>query len=117
MKAVNKLELIIARDFSKSPGPRDKEEGDFSGEQFREEVLLPKLHEAQSKGCVLLVDLDGTAGYGTSFLEEAFGGLIRNNGLSLKVIKDIVRFKSGEEEYLIDDIMTYMGDAENEKTA
>ena len=61
MKAVNKLELIIARDFSKSPGPRDKEEGDFSGEQFREEVLLPKLHEAQSKGCVLLVDLDPQA--------------------------------------------------------
>lgn len=115
MQAANQIKIVIAKDFSSKPGPRYTKEGDHSGEKFREEILLPKLKEAQSTGCTLLIDLDGTAGYGTSFLEEAFGGLIRKNGLSFGEINSILEIKSEEEEYLKGDIKEYIVEANNEK--
>ena len=62
--------INIARDFSKTPAGRYLTDGPFSGEHFRESVLLPALQTHE----LLKVDLDGTLGYGSSFLEEAFGG-------------------------------------------
>ena len=115
MKAANKRELVIAIEFSKTPGPRYEDEGDYSGKRFRTEFLLPKLKEAIKKGWPLEIDLDGTAGYGTSFLEEAFGGLIRDEGLSLNEIRKTIKLKSEEEPYLMEDINKYMEDAENER--
>lgn len=115
MKAVNNLELVISKEFSATPGPRKKIEGDFSGESLRKGVLVEKLQQAINQDVKLIIDLDGTAGYGTSFLEEAFGGLIRENGYSYKTIEDHVVFKSTEEEYLLDDIKGYMSDAENKR--
>ena len=35
----------------------------------------------------LIVDLDGTAGLGTSFLEESFGGLIRRDHINYNILK------------------------------
>ena len=67
----------IADEFSKTPGGRFKKHGPFSGEEFREDVLRDLLGQAISAGDRLLIILDGTHGYGSSFLEEAFGGLIR----------------------------------------
>lgn len=61
-------------DFSEVPAGRFRTDGPFSGQRFREEVLLPIL---QQPGQVE-VRIDGTAGYGSSFLEEAFGGLVRS---------------------------------------
>ena len=67
----------IADEFSKTPGGRFRKHGPFSGEEFREDVLRDLLGRAIGSGDRLLIVLDGTHGYGSSFLEEAFGGLIR----------------------------------------
>lgn len=67
----------IAREFSMTPGGRFKKHGPYSGEAFRDGVLRDLLQRAINSGDRLVVELDGTAGYGSSFLEEAFGGLIR----------------------------------------
>jgi hypothetical protein len=48
--------------------------GPDSGEAFRN--LLAR--ELKKSSDVIEVVLDGAEGYGSSFLEEAFGGLIRN---------------------------------------
>jgi hypothetical protein len=104
-------QLKIAREFSRTPGPRYEHEGPHSGELFRRTILCPRLLEAQKQGASLQIDLDGTAGYGTSFLEEVFGGLIREDGLSLAGLKTVLRFVSREEPYLIGDIEQYMRDA------
>ena len=66
-------------DFTAAPGPRHRSESSDadSGEQFRDEVLLPAYEKARTEGTKLVVDLDGTAGYASSFLEESFGGLAR----------------------------------------
>lgn len=107
--------LKIATDFTTSPGPRHESEGKFSGEQFRKERLLPKFREAQAKNDLLTIDLDGTAGYGTSFLEESFGGLIREDNLPLATLNAILRFVSTEEPELLSEIEEYMRDAEAER--
>lgn len=65
--------ITIGRDFSEVPGGRYKDHGSFSGQEFRDEMLVPALR-AHDK---VIVYLDGTAGYAGSFLEESFGGLIR----------------------------------------
>jgi hypothetical protein len=73
----NALFISVAKDFSDTPGPRYSEQGEFSGEDFFGQLLLPKFQEAIKRSTTLVVDLDGTEGYASSFLEEAFGGLSR----------------------------------------
>ena len=64
--------LSVARDYSRTPGPRYRWQGPFSGEDFRD-LLIEKLRFADK----VIIDLDGTRGYGSSFIDEAFGGLVR----------------------------------------
>lgn len=65
--------INISTDFSPYPGLRYRDSSKNSGEAFRDDILIPALKE---NSCVV-VDLDGTMGYGSSFLEEAFGGTVR----------------------------------------
>lgn len=109
------IELSITKDFSRTPGVRYKSEGPFSGEEFRSEVLLPKCQEAISKNCKLKIILDGTAGLGTSFLEESFGGLIRENGLDYNILENLLVFVSEENPDYIEEIKEYMRDAYENK--
>ena len=67
----------IADEFSKTPGGRFRKHGPYSGEAFRDDVLRGLLGQAIGSDDKLVIVLDGTHGYGSSFLEEAFGGLIR----------------------------------------
>ena len=64
----------------------------------------------------IVVDLDGTNGMGTSFLEEVFGGLIREEHFAYEDLKKYLDFISNEEPDLIEEIWGYIDDAqENEK--
>ena len=74
-------QLSVALDYTDLPGGRYPEEGPKSGQEFREEWLLPRFLAARAAGATLTVSLDGVEGYATSFLEEAFGGLVRALGL------------------------------------
>lgn len=69
--------INIARDFSRFPAGRYVTDGPFSGQAFRDEYLLPALKNAQK----VIVELDGARGYGSSFLEEAFGGAVRSHAI------------------------------------
>lgn len=69
--------IKVATDFTDIPGARYESQGPNSGEQFRNDILYPKFIAAQDANEELTVDLDGGYGYGSSFLEEAFGGLVR----------------------------------------
>jgi hypothetical protein len=108
------LSLSVGRDFSRTPGARYETEGDHSGEVFRTRLLLPRVKDAISNKSKLVVDLDGTAGYATSFLEEAFGGLVRREGIKAAELKEILEIKSEEEDYLIEDIWSYISEARPE---
>lgn len=101
--------ISIAKDYSLTPGPRWIKEGDYSGENFRKTILNPRFHVALQQGKKIKIDLDGTAGYGASFLEEVFGGLARE--FPKINILDFIEIKSNEEEYLIQEIQEYIKDA------
>lgn len=85
------------------PGPRYIYLGDNSGEQFRNTII-----DAVRSGDEVVIDLDGTEGYGSSFLEEAFGGLIRA-GVAHNLVRNI-KIISNEEPDLIDEIKSYIED-------
>ncbi len=108
MEAI-KLLLSVANEFSDTPGPRSRVEGDFSGELFLEELLLPRYAQAVAQKATLTVDLDGTEGYATSFLEAAFGGLAR--GYDPEQVLRTINFKSEDEPYLIEEIKKYVSEA------
>lgn len=80
MKSVR---ISVARDFSMVPAGREVVDGPFSGERFRQQHLFPAL----KTGNQVIVDLDGTLGYGSSFLEEAFGGLVRADGFGREFLQ------------------------------
>lgn len=86
--------ISVARDFSRDPGPRYKWQGRFSGEAFRKEWLVPALKQESQ----IIVDLDGTTGYGSSFLDEAFGGLVRSDGFTASEIQEKLELISREDE-------------------
>ena len=102
------IEINIASEYSKTPGGRYKSEGEYSGEDFREKVLIPKYKEASANNELLRINLDGGYGYGSSFLEEAFGGLVRvMDGVDIS----LMLFVSDEEPQLVEDIKRYMHEA------
>lgn len=98
--------IRIATDFTETPGARYRSEGDYSGEEFRENLLEPKFLEAKNKSEQLTIDLDGGYGYPTSFLEEAFGGLARKYGSA--IVSATLVFISRDEPSLIDEIQEYI---------
>lgn len=75
--------ITIARDFSPYPGGRLRTDGPHSGQEFREDVLARAFH---APGRVT-VCLDGVEGLPVSFLEEAFGGLVRA-GMTTQELRD-----------------------------
>jgi hypothetical protein len=54
--------------FTRYPGGRLRVHGPFSGELFRDDVLMPLLDRHD----VVTIDLTGVRGFGSSFLDEAF---------------------------------------------
>lgn len=116
MKKMNTAykEFKISKEFTATPGPRFIDEGEFSGELLRKNHLLPLIMDAIKKEVKLKVDLDGTHGYLTSFLEEAFGGLIREDRISLYDLKKYLEIISTEEPYLKEDIDEYLQEAHDE---
>lgn len=102
--------IKISEDFSKTPGARYESEGPYSGERFRDELLIPKYIEAKNKNEILEIDLDGCYGFATSFLEESFGGLVRH--MKEKNVLNTIRIISNDDATLKDLISKYVKEAE-----
>jgi hypothetical protein len=96
---MREMYVSIARDFSPHPGPRYRRQGPASGEEFRA-LLVEWLKQAER----LIVDLDGTSGFGSSFLDEAFGGLIRNEGLRREDLAERLVIKSDMDESYLEEV-------------
>lgn len=103
------IEINIARDYAKAPGPRLKKQGKYSGEEFRESILKPKYELAKKNNEAITIILDGTYGYFDSFLEESFGGLARD--FKSKDILKLFKFVSNEDPTLISKIQDYVSNA------
>lgn len=91
--------INVSQSFTKMPCVRNRDDGDFSGQEFREDVLVPALNS----GSKVIVDLRGVLALGSSFLDEAFAGLVRNHGFTAKDLHRRLEVKFELQSY-IDDI-------------
>lgn len=80
--------INIARDYTPYPGGRYPEDGKGNGTTFRENFLLPIIREGRTADVVL----DGAAGYPSSFLDEAFAGLVRKEGFTPQQVLSAFHF-------------------------
>lgn len=96
------VKINIANQFSPFPGGRYISDGEYSGEEFRTRFLVPAL-KAREK---IVLELDGTRGYGSSFLEEVFGGLVRL-GYTKEFIRESIQLVTARES-LIKEILEYI---------
>ena len=99
MNPSHKTRIIIADEFSRYPAGRYQEDGKFNGTAFRKKCLVPALKKFDK----VEVIFDGVAGFGTSFLEEAFGGLVRCEGYSKEQLDNKLVILATEPE-LEDDV-------------
>jgi len=85
----------FAKQFSKNPGLRFRKLGDFSGEEFREDVL-EKFFKENKRILINLEDIESALG--ASFLSEAFGNLAVKYGLEKfhKIVQIDTSNKIGE---------------------
>ena len=97
------LTVDIAKQFSAEPAGRYVDDGPHSGQVFRDKWLIPALKDSERVQIVL----DGAEGYGSSFLEEAFGGLVRG-GFSEADLTQRLILVSEEDPTLIDEIRAYI---------
>lgn len=97
--------IDIGKDFTKYPGGRVRTDGNYSGEAFREDYLIPALREYDQ----LQIIIDGVIGYGSSFLEECFGGLVRKGFKAEDVLKKIkLQYERPEFEIYEQEIKDYI---------
>lgn len=100
------ITVSVAKDFNRYPAGRYKRNGETSGEAFRERFL----EEPLKNGEHVTVDFDGTVGYGSSFLEEAFGGAVRKLNLSADFVLNHLTLKSTDAS-ICDEVREYVRDA------
>jgi hypothetical protein len=100
------IKIKIATDFSKTPGARYYKDGKKSGEEFFDLLLDRNFADAKNKNCLLIVDLDGTEGYATSFLDEAFRRLAEKYGA--KAVLKTLNIVSNEEPDWVEEIQHYI---------
>ena len=90
--------IDIAKDFSDTPiGRYHPDDGPFTGERFREEFLYPAL----KKEGQITVAIDATEGYGSSFLDEAFGGLVRKGYFTAKQLSVALQIENIDPDFAI----------------
>lgn len=90
-----KREYLNVIDFTEYPGPRYDNQGPESGEKFYVEKLNHAFLKCYNESSILVVNLDGTAGFASSFLDEAFGQLTYDFGATL--LEDNLQIESIDE--------------------
>ena len=62
----------------------------------------------------MIVDITDVEGYGSSFLEEAFGGLVRNRYFTSNELKEKLYIQSNEIYKMYEDLIwEYIKDGDN----
>ncbi len=105
--------IKISKEYSDTPLGRYPEDGDYNGERFREEFLRPALKDHEK----VAVDIDDVEGYGSSFLEESFGGLVRKGYFTVDDLTKKLDIVFKDEEYRVyrDLIWRYIKEAKRDK--
>jgi hypothetical protein len=102
----NPGQIDIGKQFSRFPAGRTAKDGEYSGQVFLKKLIWPALKNHDR----IVIILDNALSYGSSFLEESFGGLIRDRILTRKEFDSKLEFVSSDE-YLLAELASYVNDA------
>jgi hypothetical protein len=108
------MSTIKVIDFSKDPGARYPSDGPNSGEEFFTNRLDAAFKTALDNHEKLTVDLDGTSGYASSFLSEAFGLLAEKYGVEI-TLKNLEIISNEEPDWKIAILTKYIPNANERK--
>ena len=104
-----KIREIKLIDYTTTPSGRYKRHGKYSGEWFRDEILMPNIIDAEIKNEKIIINLNGFYKIPADFLDEVFGGLIRKykykNFSNLQII-------CNDDLGIIADIFSYVAEAQ-----
>jgi hypothetical protein len=114
---IDAVRINVAGEFSKFPSGRDDIDGPNNGTRFRKELLVPRFKAAVAQCAELTVELDEVLSFGSSFLEEAFGGMIRREGISKSDLMRVLKILPGREgnRRYSDAIYRYIQEARHEE--
>ena len=89
--------IVRVRDFTTLPGARHRGDGDGSADEFFEDYVLPSLNPVmKDKTGQLLIDLDGTLGYASSFVSQ-LAVRVKNEFESRRAVKKKIIIKSDDD--------------------
>ena len=100
--------ISISRDFSRTPAGRVPKDGPFNGQRFRQEHLDPALAKVIGTQNKVIVEFSDADSYSSSFLEEAFGGLVRSHKYNSEEIRKVLVLKTNDPVYA-----AYVADAKD----
>lgn len=112
---MNTKKITVVKDFYPKPYGRYNTDcptcDKSSGEAFRKKILAPAMNQYDK----VIVDLSGYNRYGRSFLDEAFGGLIREEGFTLEQVKSKISLNHDILPTIVDLINERLASAEDER--
>lgn len=105
------MRINIAKDFTPNPIGRTPDDGEYSGEAFRENFLVPALNGSDE---IIEICLDDVNTIGSSFLDEAFAGLVRI-GFTSNELQSRLQFIHAEQfmKFYVERIWQYIQDEAN----
>ncbi|HHA2022720.1 TPA: DUF4325 domain-containing protein [Enterobacter ludwigii] len=96
------LEINIGKEFSSTPSGRFYTDmTDSSGEQFREELLWPKLQQLETNQKIKIILDDDVEGYGSSFLVEGFAGIVKYGYMNKEALLDKLELFQVDPDFLL----------------
>lgn len=101
---MNALTILRVADWTKTPGGRYRHITAWSGEEYRDKVLIPALDSSD----IVEVNLDGVHGYGSGWLSEVFEALIEKRGPD---VRSRIRLTSTQFGYRVDQVYQWMDEA------
>ena len=105
------ITIKVGRDFSTCPSGVFRSDGSWSAEVFREDVLIPALWKDHVE-----VDLSGTSGYGSSWLQGVFKTLYTSGRFTEGYIDMHLHIISSDSSasFFVDRAYQYIKDAKSE---
>lgn len=95
--------INVARDFYPFPSGRNAKHGPFNGARFRDELLLPHLKSGEE----ICVDLSGLDGKTPSFLDEAFGSLVKF-GFTEQQLRERLHLVASDDDVVVGETWSYV---------
>ena len=96
----------VSEQFTDAPGGRYRKYGDHSGEELRDDYLIPLLDSHPDEK--LTIDFDGIYGIARSTLDEVFYGLVKKKGAE---VIDRIEIVSWEDPSVLFDALDSMNEA------